>query len=84
MRCYLGFSGTSASLALTVMVAAAVLRAPPCARASQELAAAAIHESDSVKLTDSQLGSIAVARVAEREFLVEKARQWATSISTRT
>ncbi len=72
MRCYLGFGGTSASFALTSMVAVAVIVAPPCARANQEPAAAAKHESDSVKLTDSQLHSIAVARVTERQFLQQR------------
>jgi cobalt-zinc-cadmium efflux system membrane fusion protein len=72
MRCYPGFGGTSASLALTSMVAVAVIVAPPCARANQELAAAAKRESDSVKLTDSQLHSIAVARVTERQFLQQR------------
>ena len=72
MRCYPGFGGTSASLALTSMVAVAVIVAPPCARANQELAAAAKRESDIVKLTDSQLHSIAVARVTERQFLQQR------------
>jgi membrane fusion protein, heavy metal efflux system len=59
------------------MVAVAAVVAPPCARAASgdsdpAAATAAKHESDSVKLTDSQLHSIAVARVTERRFLQQR------------
>jgi cobalt-zinc-cadmium efflux system membrane fusion protein len=73
LRCYPGFGGTSAWLALTSMVAVAAVVPPPCARAAdQGQAALAKHESDTVKLTDSQLHSIAVARVTERRFLLQR------------
>jgi cobalt-zinc-cadmium efflux system membrane fusion protein len=54
------------------MVALAALVAQPRARAAPadaDRAATAKQEPDTVKLTDSQLHSIAVARVTEREFL---------------
>jgi cobalt-zinc-cadmium efflux system membrane fusion protein len=60
LRCYPGIRGTSAWLALTALVAVASAAAP------------AEHEADTVKLTDSQLHSIAVARVAERPFLQQR------------
>jgi cobalt-zinc-cadmium efflux system membrane fusion protein len=79
LRCYPGFGGTTAWLALTSLVAAAALVAPARARAAaaaadpdQTAATAAKHEPDTVKLTDSQLHSIAVARVAERRFLLQR------------
>jgi cobalt-zinc-cadmium efflux system membrane fusion protein len=53
LRCYLGFSGIAAALALMSTVAVAA-------------------DPDSVTLTDSQLHSIAVARVTEREFLQQR------------
>jgi cobalt-zinc-cadmium efflux system membrane fusion protein len=49
--------------------------APPCARAAPadpDQAAPAKHAPDTVKLTDSQLHSIAVARVTERQFLQQR------------
>jgi cobalt-zinc-cadmium efflux system membrane fusion protein len=57
LRCYPGFGGISALLALISMAAigAGTARAP-----------------DSVTLTDSQLHSIAVARIADRQFLVHR------------
>ena len=57
MRCYPGFGGTTAWLALTCMAAVAAVAAQP---------------ADSVKLTDSQLHSIEVARVSERRFLQQR------------
>jgi len=61
------------------MVAIAALVAPPCARAAGAPAPAAPapvaptkSAPDTVKLTDSQLHSIAVARVTEREFLRQR------------
>ena len=61
------------------MVAIAALVAPPCARAAGAPAPAARapvaptkSAPDTVKLTDSQLHSIAVARVTEREFLRQR------------
>ena len=59
MRCYPRFGGISALLALISMVALAAVAAPPRA-------------PDSVTLTDSQLHSIAVARITERQFLVHR------------
>jgi membrane fusion protein, heavy metal efflux system len=53
LRCYLGFGGIAAALALMSMVAVAA-------------------DPDSVTLTDSQLHSIAVARVTEREFVQQR------------
>jgi membrane fusion protein, heavy metal efflux system len=61
LRCYPGFGGTSARLALISMVAAAAVVAP-CRAAP----------ADTVKLTDSQLHSIAVAQVTERSFLQQR------------
>src|SRR5271156_2654692 len=75
LRCYPGFGGISALLALIFMVAIAAVAAPPCARAAaagQDRAAPAKRAPDSVTLTDSQLHSIAVARIAERQFLVHR------------
>ena len=57
MRCYPGFGGTTAWLALTCLAAVAAVGAQP---------------ADTVKLTDSQLHSIAVARVSERRFLQQR------------
>jgi cobalt-zinc-cadmium efflux system membrane fusion protein len=57
LRCYPGFGGTTAWLALTCMAAVAAVAAQP---------------ADSVKLTDSQLHSIEVARVSERRFLQQR------------
>jgi membrane fusion protein, heavy metal efflux system len=57
------------------MVAVAAVVAPPCARAAPadtNQAASAKHEPDTVKLTDSQLHSIAVAPVTERRFLQQR------------
>jgi cobalt-zinc-cadmium efflux system membrane fusion protein len=63
LRCYPGFGGISARLALRSWVALAAVAAAPCAWSDPP---------DTVKLTDSQLHSIAVARVAERAFLRQK------------
>jgi membrane fusion protein, heavy metal efflux system len=57
LRCYPGFGGTTAWLALTCTAAVAAVAAQP---------------ADSVKLTDSQLHSIEVARVSERRFLQQR------------
>jgi cobalt-zinc-cadmium efflux system membrane fusion protein len=57
LRCYPGFGGTTAWLALTCMAAVAAVAAQP---------------ADTVKLTDSQLHSIEVARVSERRFLQQR------------
>jgi membrane fusion protein, heavy metal efflux system len=57
LRCYPGFGGTTASLALTCLAAVTAVAAQP---------------ADTVTLTDSQLHSIAVARVAERRFLRQR------------
>ena len=57
MRCYPGFGGTTAWLALTCTAAVAAVVAQP---------------ADTVKLTDSQLHSIEVARVSERRFLQQR------------
>ena len=57
MRCYPGFGGTTAWLALTCLAAVAAVGAQP---------------ADTVKLTDSQLHSIEVARVSERRFLQQR------------
>ena len=57
LRCYPGFGGLSALLALISMAA---------------IGAGAARAPDSVTLTDSQLHSIAVARIAERQFLVQR------------
>ncbi len=55
------------------MVAVAAVVAPPCARAAPaDQAAHAKQGPDTVKLTDSQLHSIAVARVTERQFLQQR------------
>jgi membrane fusion protein, heavy metal efflux system len=75
LRCYPEFGGTTAWLALTSMVAVAAVAAQPCARAAPadpDQARSAQHESDTVKLTDSQLHSIAVARITERQFLQQR------------
>jgi len=75
LGCYPGFGGTSALLAVTSMVAVAAVVAPLCARAAaagQYQTAPAKRNPDTVTLTDSQLHSIAVARVAERQFLVQR------------
>src|ERR1700731_2077691 len=61
LRCTPGFGGPSALLALTSLLGVAAALASPCARAA-----------DTVTLTDSQLHSIAVARIAERQFLVQR------------
>jgi cobalt-zinc-cadmium efflux system membrane fusion protein len=70
LRCYPGFGGKSARFALTSLAAIAAVAAPLCVRAApaEQAAASAQQPSDTVKLTDSQLHSIAVARVAERQF----------------
>jgi membrane fusion protein, heavy metal efflux system len=57
LRCYPGFGGTTASLALTCLAAVTAVAAQP---------------ADTVTLTDSQLHSIAVARVTERRFLQQR------------
>jgi cobalt-zinc-cadmium efflux system membrane fusion protein len=70
-----GFGGTAAWLALTTLVAVAAVAAPPRAQAApadSHQAAPAKPEPDTVKLTDSQLHSIAVARVTERQFLQQR------------
>jgi cobalt-zinc-cadmium efflux system membrane fusion protein len=70
-----GFGGTAAWLALTTLVAVAAVAAPPRAQAApadSHRAAPAKPEPDTVKLTDSQLHSIAVARVTERQFLQQR------------
>jgi membrane fusion protein, heavy metal efflux system len=57
------------------MVAVAAVVAQPCAQAAaagQAPAAPAKHAADTVRLTDSQLHSIAVARVEERPFLQQR------------
>jgi membrane fusion protein, heavy metal efflux system len=57
------------------MTAVAALVAQPCARAApadSDRAAPAQHAADTVKLTDSQLHSIAVERVSERRFLQQR------------
>ena len=75
MRGYPGFGGTSALLALTSMVAIAAVVAAPCARAAAAVQAGATpakRDPDTVTLTDSQLHSIAIARIAERQFLVQR------------
>ncbi len=75
MRCYPGFGGTSAWLALTSMLALAAVVGAPGARATPadpNRAASPPQEPDTVKLTDSQLHSIAVARVTERQFLLQR------------
>jgi cobalt-zinc-cadmium efflux system membrane fusion protein len=57
------------------MTAVAALVAQPCARAApadSDRAAPAQHAADTVKLTDSQLHSIAVERVSERRFLRQR------------
>jgi cobalt-zinc-cadmium efflux system membrane fusion protein len=57
------------------MVAVAAAVSPPCARAApagQGHAAPANPGPDTVTLTDSQLHSIAVARVTERQFLQQR------------
>ncbi len=74
MRGYPGFGGTSALLALAWTALTATL--PPDARASPAATAsppaAAVPHANTVRLSDSQLHSIAVARVAQRPFLVQK------------
>ncbi len=75
LRCYPGFCGTSALLALTSMVAVAAVVTLPWARvgaAGQGQVAPEKREPDTVTLTDSQLHSIAVARITERQFLVQR------------
>jgi membrane fusion protein, heavy metal efflux system len=75
LRCYPGFGGISALLALTSVVAVAAAVAPPCARAAgagQDQAAPAKRQPDTVTLTDSQLHSIAVARITQRPFLLQR------------
>ncbi len=73
MRSYPGFGGTSAWLALAAMVAIAAVMAEPCVQAApSDQAAPGEHEPDTVKLTDSQLHSIDVARVTERQFLQQR------------
>ena len=73
MRSYPGFGGTSAWLALAAMVAIAAVMAQPCVQAApSDQAAPGEHEPDTVKLTDSQLHSIDVARVTERQFLQQR------------
>jgi cobalt-zinc-cadmium efflux system membrane fusion protein len=57
------------------MTAVAALVTQPCARAApadSDRAAPAQHAADTVKLTDSQLHSIAVERVSERRFLQQR------------
>jgi cobalt-zinc-cadmium efflux system membrane fusion protein len=75
LRCHPGFCGTSPLLALTSVVAvAAVVSLPwaPAGAAGQDQAVPAKREPDTVTLTDSQLHSIAVARIAARQFLVRR------------
>ena len=75
LRSYPGFGGIPALLALVSTVAVAAVVAAPCARADaapQHRAAPAKRDPDTVTLTDSQLHSIAVARIAERQFLVQR------------
>lgn len=76
MRCYPRFGGNSALLALFCMGALAAAAAPARVRAAapadQAGAAPKGNVPDTVTLSDSQLHSIAVARVAERQFLVQR------------
>ncbi len=79
MRGYPGSCGTSALLALAWMAAftaatasLGVRAAPPAAASPAADASSTSRDANTVRLSDSQLHSIAVGRVEERQFHVQK------------